>query len=166
MFDAFTKTPTAHSFGFKVSPLRPTAKVFEDVWSKYAADMRETVEAIRSGKNEGQFIRKVYKNSKDKTGKLYFFIGYGKGNHAFNHPLHPQSGGYAIEENRHAFDALNVDELLESLKPYVEEKFLSEQQKGKATQKLRRKSKNQGAASANNAEAEALLAAAEELLKV
>lgn len=166
MFDAFTKTPTGHSFGFTVSALRPTAKVFEDVWSKYIADMRETVEAIRSGKTEGQFIRKVYKNSKDKTGKLYFFIGYGKGNHAFNHPLHPQSGGYEIEENRHAFDTLNVDELLASLKPYVEEKFLSEQQKGKATQKLRRQREQQKAVTAKTAEAEALLAAAEELLTV
>jgi hypothetical protein len=165
MFDAFTKVPTASTFGFTVSALRPTTKNFEDVWSKYSADFRKSVEAVRFRQTDARFIRIVYKNSKDKVGKPFFFIGYGKGNYAFSHPLHPQSGGYDIEANRAVFETLNVEEVLETLKPYVENKFLTDQEKGKNTQKLRRQNKRNSVAAVKNAEAEALLAAAEECLQ-
>jgi hypothetical protein len=152
MVEAFTKVPTASSFGFSVSALRPTTKNFEDVWSKYSADFRKSIEAVRLGQKDGRFIRPVYKNSKDKIGKPFFVIGYGKDNRIFTHPFHSKSQGIDIEENRKVFEALNVEEFLETLKPYVENKFLTEQEKGKTTQKLRRESNGKVVTSAKKAE--------------
>ena len=164
MFDAFTNTPTASSFGFSVSALRPTTKNFEDVWSTYAADIRKSVEAVRLGQTDARFIRSVYKNSKDKIGKAFFVIGYGKDNRIFSHPFHSKSQGIDIEANRHVFETLNVEEFLDTLKPHVENKFLTDQQKGKTTQKLRRQNKRNSVAAVKNIEAEALLIVAEECL--
>jgi hypothetical protein len=47
---------------------------------------------------------------------------------------------------------LNVEEFLETLRPYIENKFLTEQEKGKTTQKLRRESNGKVVASAKKAE--------------
>lgn len=141
MYDAPFSTSTAHTFGFSVSTLRPTTKNFEDVWSKYAADFRKTVEAICLGQNDGRFIRVVYKNSKDAVGKAFLFIGYGKKNYAFAHSIHSKSQGIDIEANRDVFSTLNVEEVLKTLKPYVEKKFLTEQAKGKANRNLSRQKK-------------------------
>ena len=165
MFDTFANIPTASSFGFSVSALRPTTKNFEDVWSKYSADFRKSVEAVRLHQADAQFIRPVYKNSKDKIGKPFFVIGYGEDNRIFPHPFHSKSQGIDIEANRKVFDTLNVEEFLEALKPYVENKFLTEQEKGKTTQKLRRQNKRNSVAAVKNAEAEALLTAAEKCLQ-
>ena len=166
MYDASFDTPTAQSFGFSVSALRPTTKNFEDVWSKYSADFRKSVEAVRLRQTDARFIRTIYKNSKDKIGKDFFKIGYGKDNRTFPHPFHSKSQGIDIKANRKVFDTLDIEAFLEALKPYVEEKFLTEQEKGKITQKLRRQTKRNAVAAAKNAEAETLFVAAEELLNV
>ena len=152
MFDTFANIPTASSFGFSVSALRPTTKNFEDVWSKYSADFRKSVEAVRNNQNDARFIRVVFKNSKDNVGKAFFFIGYGRKNYGFNHPFHAKSQGIDIEANRNVFATLNVEEFLETLRPYIENKFLTEQEKGKTTQKLRRESNGKVVASAKKAE--------------